>query len=185
MREVWKPIPETGGRIEISSRARLRKVRTPTGKSIDPPRLKKPSKNDDGYLVVAWRANGKQRRLSLHGCLLRAFLGPAPSPKHHSLIRDGNKSNITLANVLWGTDTERNQLRKVNGTWPGRPSRIIKGERCYCCTKCGGWQPRGAFYAMGRKKGSACCIRPECKRCDSELAAGRRLRRKARFAVAA
>lgn len=58
-----------------------------------------------GYRCVTVRIKGKDVIRRIHRLILEAFIGPAPE-NHVARHLDGNKTNNSLKNLVWGTFTE-------------------------------------------------------------------------------
>lgn len=67
-----------------------------------------PGSNLNGYLRVGLRTTptaGLKMRL-IHSIVAEHYLGPAPTPQHRVMHRDGNKHNNAVANLIWATPAE-------------------------------------------------------------------------------
>ena len=102
--EIWKTIEDFPG-YEISDRGRVRNKKT---NSIMIPGISK-----QGYLHVGLRKNGVRKNVYIHRLVASSFLG-----KNDDLVvnhKDGNKSNNSLENLEWCTDSENIKHAYVTG----------------------------------------------------------------------
>jgi hypothetical protein len=103
-REQWRPT-RLDPRYEVSSEGRVRRDG----------RVLKPSLSDSGYARVR-----TPRVLLVHKAVLEAFVGPAPSRRHHAAHDDGDKSNNRLGNLAWKLKEENEADKRRHGTAPSR-----------------------------------------------------------------
>lgn len=106
--ERWRPIEGFPG-YEISDRGRClsRKHRSP--------RFLKPDANQTGHLRYGLKNLGeRQRAISAHSLVLRAFIGPRPPGKICRHI-DDDPANNRLDNLYWGTHVENSADIVRNG----------------------------------------------------------------------
>lgn len=108
----WKelnPVPEFDGYF-ITQKGKLFSVTELT-----------PFEDEDGYVRVNMYRNGKIKRPAVHNLLAKTFL---PLPKaEQTLVRhlDGNKKNLDLANLAWGTQKDNGEDKARHGS--------VKGEK--------------------------------------------------------
>lgn len=57
-----------------------------------------------------------RQRLSVHGLVLTAFVGPCPNGMECRHYPDGNPANNHVENLRWGTPTENQRDRILHGT---------------------------------------------------------------------
>ena len=69
-----------------------------------------------GYLMVAMRVDGRQKKVFLHTLLLATFVGPRPSPKHQGRHNNGNFLDNDIDNLAWGTAQQNHDDKKRHGT---------------------------------------------------------------------
>lgn len=102
--EIWRPVADAPVYF-VSSYGR---VRGTSG------RILKPRPNDKGYMRVTL-ALGPDVRLDryIHDLVLRAFVGPRPSPEHEADHQDDDRGNNRLSNLQWLTLAENRARRKV------------------------------------------------------------------------
>lgn len=98
MTETWRPVPDYGGRYEVSNYGYVRRV-LKDGKT----RLMANTPDSQGYLQVALTLGGRTRRHLVHGLVMRVFAGPPPfegaEVNHRNLIKTDNR----LINLEWAT----------------------------------------------------------------------------------
>ncbi len=75
----------------------------------------KPAINEKGYLRVSLMKDGKLIGLRVHRAVLEAFTGPMPAGMQCCHI-DGNVTNNSLENLMYGTPKENSQHRILHGT---------------------------------------------------------------------
>lgn len=109
--EVWKPVPGTAyeasnaGRVRHSVRRRI---------------LKHYIRRQNGYAYVAIKP-GASRRLSpmsVHRAVCSAFHGPPVEPRIYTRHLDGDQTNNTPSNLVWGTHKENESDKELHGTRP-------------------------------------------------------------------
>lgn len=111
--ETWRDIPGYEGSYQVSDMGRVRSLPrlVPHGASYS--RLKgrvlKPAPNRHGYQHLVLRKDGRNHDHEVHVLVASAFLGPRPDGDIQVRHLDGNRSNNTLTNLLYGTRSE-NQL---------------------------------------------------------------------------
>ena len=62
----------------------------------------------DGYPTVSIKIQGKRTTRSVHKLLMLAYGPPMPSPRHVVRHRNGDRSDYSLTNLVWGTHAENN-----------------------------------------------------------------------------
>lgn len=85
-----------------------------------------PYVDQDGYKRVHVFQNGKHKRPGLHVLLAKTFL---PDPDHNqNEVRhlDGNKNNIDLSNLAWGTRQENAKDKVKHGSARGEKNPKAK-----------------------------------------------------------
>lgn len=79
------------------------------------------TRSDSGYARV-WLGN---KCVRLHRVVALAFLGPAPSPRHHVAHKDGCKDNNAEENLAWKLPVENEADKRAHGTSPrGGSNRV-------------------------------------------------------------
>ena len=92
--EVWRPIPDTNGRYEISNHGRART-------NSQRPGLLTLTTQASGYrYVMVQLANGKQKNCRVNRLVAQVFI---PNPKQLPEVNhiDGNKDNNHVSNLEW------------------------------------------------------------------------------------
>jgi len=69
-----------------------------------------------GYLQVCLCAGGKRKTRKVHSIVLEAFVGPCPEGMECRHL-DGDRTNNSLDNLVWGTAKENAQDRDAHGNW--------------------------------------------------------------------
>lgn len=106
--EIWKPVPGFEG-YEVSDLGRARSVdrivshRESAGstKALRG-RILKPQRNRGGFHVNPC-VGGKQKQVSVHVLVMRAFCGNPPDPGLDVCHNDGDSSNNKLSNLRYDT----------------------------------------------------------------------------------
>ncbi|MCX4911856.1 NUMOD4 motif-containing HNH endonuclease [Streptomyces sp. NBC_00878] len=106
----WRPIAEFP--YEVSNHGRVRRS-TGGSNCTKPGRVLKGSVDRYGYIVVRLSRNGQVHDRKVHRLVCEAFHGPSELQVRHL---DGNRSNNTVANLLWGTAGENAADRDLHGT---------------------------------------------------------------------
>lgn len=102
MNEVWRVIEGTNGRYEVSNKGKVRSMNyNKTGKVKE----LKPKIDKYGYLVVTLHIDGKQKSITIHTLVAKAFI-PNPENKPQVNHKDGNKQNPDESNLEWCTVSE-------------------------------------------------------------------------------
>ena len=116
--EMWLPITGLEGRYEVSSRSRIRSIRT--GRI-----LKTPCTGRDYPMV---ELDGRTYRV--HILMAEAFLGPRPQSRI-ALHHNDSKSDGRISNVRWGSYRENYADAVRNGRIrrPGQPAIAIPGPQ--------------------------------------------------------
>lgn len=123
--EVWKPIPGSGWRHEVSNLGRVRSwVRRGDNRITkdERPHLLTPTSARE-YLKVFLRINGEARQILVHHLVAEAFVGPRPGGMDCAHL-DGNPHNNEASNLKWVTKRENESHKFQHGT-------KIQGELCY------------------------------------------------------
>jgi hypothetical protein len=105
--EEWREVPGYPG----FSASRDGRVRGKRGQVL------KGRLDDDGYVRLTHYASGCYRKIGAHKCVLLAWVGPAPSPRHTPAHGDGVRANNALLNLRWATPEEQwaDRVRHGNG----------------------------------------------------------------------
>lgn len=78
-----------------------------------------PYEDTDGYLRVHVFKNKQHKRPGLHVLIAKTFLPEPESGKNEVRHLDGNKKNITVVNLAWGTTKENGQDKAKHGSSKG------------------------------------------------------------------
>ena len=107
--EIWKSIPWTGGRIEISNQGRVRS-------NLRDGRILKSTPSRKGYLKVRVTLDGVKRTITIHREVAKAFIdNPGNLPQVNHI--DGDKSNNTVKNLEWVSNLDNARHAVENGLW--------------------------------------------------------------------
>lgn len=182
--EIWLPLPEAEGRYEVSDLGRVRSLKagsragTVTRKR---PLLMTPRDNGAGYLVLKLRLCGGYSCAGVSCMVLRAFVGPKPTPHHQAAHLNGRPHDNRLHNLAWATPKENDGHKDNHGTRPLRPRRRVDGVDQYRCTQCDAWLTLGHFRPLPRARRSRCGVSSWCRSCEN--ARSRERKRRARRPV--
>lgn len=104
MREKWKPIKEDT-KYEVSNNGRVRSWKKKGGGVYDAPNIMRQSSDQKGYKRINFLINGRTANKKLHRLVAEAFI-PNPGNKPQVNHKDGDKSNNSVGNLEWVTNTE-------------------------------------------------------------------------------
>lgn len=144
MSEIWKPVTGFEGLYECSNRGRVRSLVNPHKNPRTIPKILKPAKTRDGYLIVGLSKDGKRTIKKVHRIVAEAFLeNPLNLPEvnhrdedktNNSVFIDENgnivqeKSNLEwmshLDNTRYGTGIERKAKALMNH--PKRSKKVYQ-----------------------------------------------------------
>lgn len=127
-KEIWKEIPGTNGRYQVSNKGRVKSVKR---KHVLSDRiLKQPVKQhltcDSGtYKYVHIFIDGKYKCVYVHRLIAEAFI---PNPENKPCInhKDLNMTNNDISNLEWCTQKENIHHAHENGAMP---NTVTKEER--------------------------------------------------------
>ena len=105
----WRTV-SANKNYEVSDTGLVRRIAGGSGK------IKKPWKNNKGYLLVDLWQNNKRKAHTVHRLVAFAFLGNPPSEKHEVAHGDGDKLNNHFSNLRWATPKENCADRILHGT---------------------------------------------------------------------
>lgn len=124
MSEEWRAI-DIAPNYAVSSLGRVKRIAAGPGTAAG--RLKQPSDNGQGYLVVMLLHAGKRRLCRVHRLVCTAFHGPQPSPEHEVAHRNGRRDDNRKENLRWALPVDNMADNYANGTifygtdhWNGR-----------------------------------------------------------------
>lgn len=111
MNEIWKDIPDLGGKYMVSNFGRI-ESNTREGKT-----MLKLSPNTKGYLSFCARKDGKNKTLCVHKCVAEAFLGKCPDGQmvNHKYHDRTNNSPDNLEYVSVRENTTHYYRSKYTG----------------------------------------------------------------------
>lgn len=117
MEEIWKDIQGYEGLYQVSNLGNIKslhyRARTGNPKSnIQYSRNMKLFIEKSGYVSIKLCKSGHSKRYLVHRIVANAFI-PNPQSKPQINHKDGNKSNNTVNNLEWTTNSE-NQKHAVN-----------------------------------------------------------------------
>lgn len=108
--EQWIPVPGYEGFYEVSDRGRVRSVERRTQQAgymrRFPSRILKPGTRKDGYRYVNLSKLGEHKTFLVHRLVCMAFHGPQPEWADCIRHLDGDRSNNTVTNLVYGTYSE-------------------------------------------------------------------------------
>jgi hypothetical protein len=110
MKEVWKPVPGYELQYSVSDAGRVRNEKFN--------RLKQPSRDKDGYLIVRLSNNGNVKTHRLSRVVLTAFAGLPNFAGAEAMHLDHNKENNALPNLTWGSRLQNEQQKTASGRRP-------------------------------------------------------------------
>jgi len=134
--EIWRSVPDYNF-YEVSSLGRVR------SRYFSPPRMLKPWKDKDGYLLIAFNRQGKRDTFLLHRIVCITFHGPPPFPGAEAAHSDGDRKNPGASNLSWATKAQNMAHRHDHGT-------IMLGEK-HPNAKLNLEQVRAILRARGQK----------------------------------
>ena len=116
--EIWKTVPNTDGKIEVSNKGRVRSFLR--GK----PFVLKAQEDECGYKRVRLTINRVKKTLKVHREVAKAFI-----PNQHNLPQvnhiDGDKNNNAVENLEWVTNQE-NALHAINDFLYGKTNKFTR-----------------------------------------------------------
>lgn len=109
MEEIWKDVVGYEGYYQVSNLGRIksleRRINSSVGTRVVKPQYKKYFINDKGYYTVNLSLKGKNKTISVHRIVSKAFI-PNPENKPAVNHKDMNKLNNSLENLEWVTYQE-------------------------------------------------------------------------------
>jgi hypothetical protein len=103
--EVWKEIPGSNGRYEVSDFGRVRSWYY-YKKWQSEPLYRKPFTSSCGYVYYRLHIGDKAKNYPAHGLVMSAFVGSSPMEPNH---KNGDKSNNCLDNLEYMTHQQNIQ----------------------------------------------------------------------------
>jgi hypothetical protein len=131
--EIWKSIPKTCGRYEISNMGRIRSYLKQGRRRFYvaniPQRFIHLSEDKNGYSICRLWYPGGPKSVKVHQIVLNVFVGPKPQGfecRHLNDIKSDNRKD----NLKWGTRYENQVIdgggRKIIGKGEQNPAAILK-----------------------------------------------------------
>lgn len=118
MIEVWRAIVGYPS-YEVSNLGRVRSLKWGNLKILKPVRKSNRRTPHNVYICVNLTdPTGKAKKKRVHRLVMEAFVGSAPSDKHHVGHIDGNSTNNWLENLKWVTQKENEADKLIHGTRP-------------------------------------------------------------------
>ena len=112
MTERWEDVTGYQGLYQVSDLGNVRRIK---GYRCRNTHILKYGLTNKGYQHVnLWKRN-KARTYTIHGLVLKAFVGPRPH-EHQCRHLDGNKINNKIENLRCGTNSENQLDRAIHGT---------------------------------------------------------------------
>lgn len=114
MKEIWKDVPSYEGYYKISNFGRVKSLErisirnngySDSAKYLIKEKIKKPQKQQQGYMHVCLYRNGKSKTFRLNVLVAKLFV-PNPDCKPFVNHIDGNKENNAASNLEWVTASE-------------------------------------------------------------------------------
>lgn len=128
--EIWKEIPDTQGRYQVSNLGRVRHTDCEVVYSNGYVRRHKehvlnPAKDPNGYLIFFVRSNGKHRVVRVHRCVAMAFV---PNPNNLPEVNhiNGEKDDNRVENLEWCTSKQNKRHAVETGLFPIKTLVIYK-----------------------------------------------------------
>jgi len=118
MREVWKAIPDTGGRYEASNLGNIRRA--------DTRRVLSGRVSTNGYrnLTLSLGSRANRRTVFVHQIVALLFKGPCP-PGLVVNHENGNKLDCCVKNLTYVTSSENaRHAYRVLGRQPSRTNKV-------------------------------------------------------------
>lgn len=134
MTEEWRDITGYEGIYKVSNMGRVlsleRLVWNGKGYKTEPQKILKQGRNHKGYPIVYLSKDAKQKTISVHRLMAKAFI-PNPLNKPQVNHIDGVKTNNIVSNLEWCTNQENQEhavLLKLNDHTKydsGKPKRAV------------------------------------------------------------
>lgn len=78
-----------------------------------------------GYRSVSLRRDGRSRNMYVHDLVMRAWVGPRPSPEHEICHGNRDRSDNRLANLRYDTIDGNTADRRRDGAFPRGPDAYV------------------------------------------------------------
>lgn len=106
--EQWRPVVGYEGIYEVSSLGRVKRI-------VPTERMKKPTKNSRGYLLVVLFKDSVGKMIYVHALVARAFIGSRPTPGHEVNHKNAIKTVNHADNLEYLTKKENMQHSVMMG----------------------------------------------------------------------
>lgn len=116
--EIWREIPGTKGRIEVSNEGNVRSLLR------GHPQPLKTQTDNKGYQRLRVTIEGQKRSYKIHREVAKAFI-PNPNNLPQVNHKDGNKNNNCVTNLEWITNRDNAHHAIQNGLWDS----VLDGSR--------------------------------------------------------
>lgn len=123
MREEWRSVSGYEGLYEVSNLGRVRSLgrlsrgRNSSTRRIAPRILKAGTNPTSGYHAVSLWRDSRQKTVSVHKLVTRAFMGEKPDGKEIRHLR-GVAAGDGISNLAYGTPAENAADKRAHGTQP-------------------------------------------------------------------
>lgn len=116
MTEEWRAVPGFEGFYEVSTLGQVRSLAriSAQGRRVVA-RILAQMTGSSGYRQVNFHRDRKQTTHHVHRLVLSTFNGPAPEGMQVRHL-NGDRSDITLGNLAWGTQLQNMQDQRRHGT---------------------------------------------------------------------
>lgn len=121
----WRPIPGWEGLYELSNSGAVRSLRNTRGALLETPKDRLLTVGSHGYLCVSLGRDGTSVVRTVHSLLMQVF-GPPGEEGDEVRHVDGNKLNISLSNLKWGTSKQNSADLKAHGRQFRKGTRLAQ-----------------------------------------------------------
>lgn len=110
--EIWKNVPDTQGKIQVSNYGRVRSFL----REKEEGKILKPTPDKKGYLRLTLTICREKKCFKIHRLVAEQFI-PNPQGKSQVNHKDGDKSNNMASNLEWATNQENADHAVNAGLW--------------------------------------------------------------------
>lgn len=117
--ETWKEVPESEGRLKISTLGEvIREEYISPDNKFYPRRILKHSRDTNGYPYISFKKGNKRVSKSIHRLLAELFVGGRSDERNFVNHKNFDKSDFSLGNLEWVSCREnnihaKNRYRKI------------------------------------------------------------------------